>query len=67
MSEYRIPLDPAVIAGQQAEARAMAWARSVTGTPYGGIEVVRDAPRSGTAPELPEQSIPRLRGGDACG
>jgi hypothetical protein len=67
MEEYRLPLDPAVIAGQQAEARAMAWARSAAGTPYGGIEVVRADARSGTAPDLRDQMIPRLRGGDACG
>jgi hypothetical protein len=53
--------------GLAAEARALAWARSPIGTPYGGTEVVLVAPESGTNPELPDQGIPRLRGGDACG
>jgi hypothetical protein len=53
----------AEIDGKQANARALAWARSPIGTPYGGTEAVLEAPRSGTAPDLPDQGIPRLRGG----
>jgi hypothetical protein len=57
----------AAVEGRKAAARAMAWARSAAGTPYGGTEVVSAAQKSGTVPDLPDQSIPRLRGGDACG
>jgi hypothetical protein len=53
--------------GARASKRATAWARSAIGTPYGATEAVPAAPRSGTAPDPPDQSIPRLRGGDACG
>ena len=62
------------VAAALAYDRALAWARSAAGTLYGGTEVVRDAPRgthaergSGAVPDLPDQTIPRLRGGDACG
>ena len=54
-------------AAQLANFRAMAWACSAPGTPYGGTEAVPAVPRSGTAPDPPDQGIPRLRGGDACG
>lgn len=33
-------------------AKADAWARSAIGTPYGGTEVVPDAPRSGAVPDV---------------
>ncbi|HEY5054683.1 MAG TPA: hypothetical protein VII58_00895 [Acidobacteriaceae bacterium] len=52
--------------GREAGGRALAWARMKNWTRYGEAEAAPDV-RSGTAPDLPEQTIPRLRGGDACG
>lgn len=56
------------IQGEEAEARAQAWALSPPGTPYGGTEAVPAAPRSGAVPlALDQRVIARMRGGDACG